>query len=74
MATTTKPREPRTRRLRRLAVALALGTSAAWATVGGAGVVRADLPPGTGVVTIVATADFPPGPNALDYPPGPGAT
>jgi hypothetical protein len=57
MTTTTKPREPRTRRLRRLAFALALGTSVAWATVGGAGVARADLPPG---------------PTAQDLPPGPG--
>ena len=68
MNMTTQHHTPSTQRARRLALALVLSASAAFATIGSAGVALA-YPPGPGS----PAAAFPPGPGAQDYPPGPSA-
>ena len=59
MTTTTKQtHQPRARQVRRLAVALAMGASAALATIGGTGIALAFEPNSPAAV-------FPPGPGVV---------
>ena len=83
MKTAKQTREPRTRRVRRLALALVLGASAALATVGSTGIAlafepNADAADESDIVrkmpgrTNAAALAFEPNGPTTAFPPGPG--